>query len=294
MSASGNFGAPNTQIMSSKVNLKSRHGMQFPPNALHVGSWPKAWRSTHMKVLQRSNKVSKICCAQLSLTADSEPVTPRLEKGGEKKPCVPVSQLIPNSNEVMSLLSDICETISIAEFELKLDGFHLHVTRALLSSGVTDPRPPAPRQPPVPSVSAGTSTSSYTASKEPSPSNQVFTTSLALTKSGPLGIKSRALLERAADEGLVIIQSPKVGFFRRCRTIKGKRAPPASKEKQAVKEGQVVCYIEQLGWEAPIESDVSGEITKFLCEDGEPVGFGDPIIAVLPSFPGIKKLPAER
>ncbi|KAL9232030.1 hypothetical protein vseg_007179 [Gypsophila vaccaria] len=281
--------------MSSKVIVNSKYSMPFPPHALHVGSWSKAWvssLSTHMTASQRSSKISRICCAQSSLTADSEPVMSRLEKGGEKKLPGPVSQIVPNSNEVMSLLSDICDTTSIAEFELKLDGFHLHVTREL-SSAVTNSRPPSPPSPPVASASAATSTSSYTASKESALSDQVSTTSLAIAKSGPLGIKSRALLERAADEGLVIIQSPKVGFFRRCRTIKGRRAPPACKEKQIVKEGQVVCYVEQLGWEAPIESDVSGEVTKFLCEDGEPVGFGDPIIAILPSFPGIKKLAAE-
>uniref|UniRef100_A0A3N7EMK9 Lipoyl-binding domain-containing protein n=1 Tax=Populus trichocarpa TaxID=3694 RepID=A0A3N7EMK9_POPTR len=82
----------------------------------------------------------------------------------------------------------------------------------------------------------------------------------------------------------------KVGFFRRSRTIKGKRAPPSCKEKQIIKEGQVLCYIEQLGGELPIESDISGEVIKILREDGEPVGYGDALIAILPSFPGIKKL----
>ncbi|XP_074285186.1 uncharacterized protein LOC141610825 [Silene latifolia] len=276
------LGVPNTQMICQKIIHKSNYCMPFPPHVVQAGSWVKAWRPSHMVVSQRSNKASTLS----SSVTENEPVATVLEKGeGEKTRPRPASQLIPNSNEVMSLLSDICDTTSIAEFELKLDGFHLHVTRAL--SGVIDP----PSPPPVPSVS--TSTNSNTYSKEPVLNDQVSTTSLAITKTGPLGIKSRALLDRAADEGLVVIQSPKVGFFRRCRTIKGKRAPPACKEKQTVKEGQVICYIDQIGWEAPIESDVSGEVLKFLCEDGEPVGFGDPIIAILPSFPGIKKLPAE-
>nr|CAD1824311.1 unnamed protein product [Ananas comosus var. bracteatus] len=105
-------------------------------------------------------------------------------------------------------------------------------------------------------------------------------------KSSPGGIQR--ILDTASDEGLVILQSPKVGYFRRSRTIKGKRAPPSCKEKQEVKEGQVLCYIEQLGGEIPIESDVSGEVIKILREDGEPVGYGDALIAILPSFPGIK------
>ncbi|KAH9625047.1 hypothetical protein KSS87_020800 [Heliosperma pusillum] len=279
---SGSLGVPNTQIICQKAIHKSNYCMPFRPHVVQAGSWVKTWRPAHMAVSLRSNKASTLS----SLVTENEPVATVLEKGeGEKTRPRPVSQLIPNSNEVMSLLSDICDTTSIAEFELKLDGFHLHVTRAL-SAVINSPSPP-----PVPSVSTSTSSSAY--SKEPASNDQVSTTSLAISKTGPLGIKSRALLERAADEGLVVIQSPKVGFFRRCRTIKGKRAPPACKEKQTVKEGQVICYIEQLGWEAPIESDVSGEILKFLCEDGEPVGYGDPIIAILPSFPGIKMLPAE-
>ncbi|XWS11828.1 hypothetical protein CRYUN_Cryun37aG0034500 [Craigia yunnanensis] len=38
------------------------------------------------------------------------------------------------------------------------------------------------------------------------------------------------------------------------------------------------------------KSDVSGEVIKILREDGDPVGYGDALIALLPSFPGIKKL----
>ncbi|XWS11739.1 hypothetical protein CRYUN_Cryun37aG0025900 [Craigia yunnanensis] len=37
-------------------------------------------------------------------------------------------------------------------------------------------------------------------------------------------------------------------------------------------------------------SDVSGEVIKILREDGDPVGYGDALIALLPSFLGIKKL----
>lgn len=76
--------------------------------------------------------------------------------------------------------------------------------------------------------------------------------SLPISKSALLLGQSQTLLDRAADEGLMILQSPKVrskvkffyflkilalkvnimqvGFFRRSRTIKGKRAPPSCKE----------------------------------------------------------------
>ncbi|KAJ8560677.1 hypothetical protein K7X08_022537 [Anisodus acutangulus] len=82
-------------------------------------------------------------------------------------------------------------------------------------------------------------------------------TSLAITKTSPPSDGIQTMIDKAADEGSVIIQSPRVGYFRRSRTIKGKRAPPSCKEKQQVKEGQ---------------SDVSGEVIKILREDGDPVG----------------------
>ncbi|XP_065619477.1 uncharacterized protein LOC111983110 [Quercus suber] len=186
------------------------------------------------------------------------------------------NQLIPNSSEVESLLTKLCDTTSIAEFELKLDGFRLYVMRDL--NGKIES---LPSQIPTPvSVSATAE----------APGNGSVSTSLVISKPVPSSGSIQTLLEKAADEGLAILKSPRVGCFRRSRTIKGKRAPPPCKEKQIVKEGQVLCYIEQLGGELPIESDVSGEVIKILREDGDPVGYGDALIAILPSFPGIKKL----
>lgn len=248
---------------------------------IQAGSRQKLWRHSALVMSQRSHRESSICCAQSSSVTENEPAASGLEVREEQRGFSGsvVSQLIPNSDQVNFLLTEICDTTSIAEFELKLNGFHLHVTRAL-SAGV-EPPPPPPDY---------VSTSANTIAETPSLNGPVSPSSLAITKAGPLELTSSTLLERAADEGFAIIQSPKVGFFRRSRTIKGKRAPPACKEKQVVKEGQVICYIEQLGGEIPVESDVSGEITKILCKEGEPVGYGDAIIAILPSFPGIKKL----
>ncbi|XP_061980796.1 uncharacterized protein LOC133701044 isoform X3 [Populus nigra] len=149
------------------------------------------------------------------------------------------SQLIPNSSE--------------------LGGFRLYVMRDLTEKNepTSQPLPPPPL-----AVTVKTTTDS-------SDLNGSASTSLAISKQEPSfwGIKS--FLDRAADEGLMILQSPRVGFFRRSRTIKGKRAPPSCKEKQIIKEGQVLCYIEQLGGELPIESDISGEVIKILREDGD-------------------------
>ncbi|XP_027124817.1 uncharacterized protein [Coffea arabica] len=183
------------------------------------------------------------------------------------------SKLILNSFEVESLIKEVCDTTSIAELELKLGGFRLYVMRNLAV--------PTPASAPI---------SVNTAIDVPNENGSASSTSLAISKSEPSPSDIQTSLVKAADEGLVMLQSPRVGFFRRSRTIKGKRAPPSCKKKQQVKEGQVLCFIEQLGGEIPIESDVSGEVVKILREDGEPVGYGDALIAILPSFPGIKNL----
>ncbi|KAL1565064.1 biotin carboxyl carrier protein of acetyl-CoA carboxylase-like isoform X3 [Salvia divinorum] len=187
-----------------------------------------------------------------------------------------VSTLIPNAFEVESLLTILCDTTSIAEFELKLGGFRLYVSRDLAEQS-------APLQIPSPVTAHAVVETSAANGSASSPS-------LALSIPASAQGGGQSLLDKAADEGLVILQSPRVGNFKRSRTIKGKKAPPSCKEKDEVKEGQVLCYIEQLGGEIPIESDISGEVVKILKKDGEPVGYGDALIAVLPSFPGIKKL----
>eukprot|EP00258_Populus_trichocarpa_P001000 XP_002299605.2 uncharacterized protein LOC7478118 isoform X2 [Populus trichocarpa] len=192
------------------------------------------------------------------------------------------SQLIPNSSEIESLVTEICNTTSVAELELKLGGFRLYVRRDLTEKN-KDTHQPLPAPPASLAVTVKTTT-------DASDLNGSVSTSLAISKQEPSSGGIISFLDRAADEGLMILQSPRVGFFRRSRTIKGKRAPPSCKEKQIVKEGQVLCFIEQLGGELPIETDISGEVIRILREDGEPVGYGDALIAILPSFPGIKKL----
>ncbi|KAL0441609.1 UNVERIFIED_CONTAM: Biotin carboxyl carrier protein of acetyl-CoA carboxylase [Sesamum radiatum] len=227
-------------------------------------------------VLSCGSKKPIFVCRSSASEADSNANVE--DNSEETKSTDGISTLVPNGLEVESLLTVLCDTTSIAQFELKLGGFRLYVSRNLAEQS-------APPQPPVPAP-VTTQTVVETASSNGSASSS----SLALWKPDAYSVGVQTLLDKAADEGLAILQSPRVGYFRRSRTIKGKRAPPSCKEKDIVKEGQVLCYIEQLGGQLPVESDVSGEVVKILVEDGDPVGYGDSLIAVLPSFPGIKKL----
>ncbi|KAE8718428.1 Ran BP2/NZF zinc finger-like superfamily protein isoform 1 [Hibiscus syriacus] len=239
--------------------------------------WLRQRPIRYASLVRRSEKAFSIGCGP---TLGTQATTNLADDSEETKTSGLTSQLIPNSSGVESLVRTVCDTISVAEFELKLGGFRLYLVRDL--AGKSEPPPAIANSPPV--------TVSTNKNVEAPVSNGPISTSLAITK--PLSSSGRieSFLDKAADEGLVILQSPMVGFFRRSRTIKGKRTPPSCKEKQIVKEGQVLCYIEQLGGEIPIESDASGEVIKILREDGDSVGYGDALIAILPSFPGIMKL----
>ncbi|PIA37574.1 hypothetical protein AQUCO_03000265v1 [Aquilegia coerulea] len=233
-----------------------------------VRAWTRknALSFTGVKLSKRSANPSAVSC-----TPSSDKTASNLEVGLEaKKPVAIESQIIPTSFE-------ICETASIAEFELKFNGFRLYVTRNL--AGKTTHSPPS--TPPSDNTSIVV--------QAPASNGSVSGHSLAISKPTPSG-ENRTMLEKATDEGLVILNSPRVGIFRRSRTIKEKRLPPPCQENQSVKEGQAVCYIEQLGGEIPVETNVAGEVVKILKEDGDSVGYGDALMKILPSFPGIKKL----
>ncbi|KAL3824312.1 hypothetical protein ACJIZ3_020341 [Penstemon smallii] len=270
MAACG-FGASGLKI--TNLDLGSLRPQLSTLQPLHCLRTPNFGHIDGLVLSHRSRKAI-IGCRSSALDADS-PATADLEGNSEEpKSSDAVSALIPNSFEVESLLTVLCDTTSIAEFELKLGGFRLYVTRDLAEQSAT-PEPPVPV---------------HTVVEIPGLNGSASSSSLALSKPAPSSVGAQTFIDKAADEGLVILQSPMVGYFRRCRTIKGKKAPPSCKEKDAVKEGQVLCYIEQLGGEIPIESDISGEVVKILKQDGAPVGYGDALIALLPSFPGIKKL----
>ncbi|KAF9594706.1 hypothetical protein IFM89_034491 [Coptis chinensis] len=76
-----------------------------------------------------------------------------------------------------------------------------------------------------------------------------------------------ASLEASGSNGYVLVSSP---------------------TGDVIKEGQIIGYLDQFGTELPVKSDVAGEVLKLLFSDGEAIGYGDPLLAVLPSFHGIK------
>ncbi|KAE8705109.1 transducin family protein [Hibiscus syriacus] len=263
---SGSIGAPNIIIPKLCFEKAIVDNSKLKNDRVWLRKRPIRYAS----LVRSSEKALSFGCGP---TVETQATTNVAEDSEETKTAGLTSQLIPNSSGVESLIRDVCDTTSIAELELKLNGFRLYIVRDLAGKSV-----------PLPAIASPPDSVSTNKTVEAPESNGAVATSLDITKPQSSSGRVQSFLDKAADEGLVILQSPMVGFFRRSRTIKGKRTPPSCKEKQIVKEGQVLCYIEQLGGEIPIESDVSGEVIKILKEDGDSVGYGDALIALLPSF----------
>lgn len=73
------------------------------------------------------------------------------------------------------------------------------------------------------------------------------------------------------------IKSPMVGTF---YLTPSPGASPYVEIGQTVKKGDVICIIEAMKVMNEIRADSSGQITKILVENGQPVEFGQPLFAI--------------
>src|ERR1700681_2182889 len=79
-----------------------------------------------------------------------------------------------------------------------------------------------------------------------------------------------------ADD-LHVIKSPIVGTF---YAAPNPEAGPFVKVGDMVEAGQTVCIIEAMKLMNEIEADISGEVTRILVENGQPVEYGEPLFAL--------------
>ncbi|KAJ6322569.1 hypothetical protein OIU77_012415 [Salix suchowensis] len=185
---------------------------------------------------------------------------------------------------IMALVLEVCDETEIAELKLKVGDFEMHLKRNVgaAKAPLISSTPPPPIPTPPMEISAAVSPSPSPSPSKSSVEKSTPFTNVSFGKSSKL-----AALEASGASGYVLVASPTVGSFRRNRTVKGKKQPPICKEGDMIKEGQVIGYLDQFGTELPVKSDVAGEVLKLLFNDGDAVGYGDPLIAVLPSFHGI-------
>ncbi|KAL2541816.1 hypothetical protein Adt_02794 [Abeliophyllum distichum] len=191
--------------------------------------------------------------------------------------------MFPNGFE--ALLTEVCEETKIAELKVKFGGFQMHMKRNIQIAPTPAPIVSPTSAPPVPSKPMNESAPAASPPSPPKSSAEKINPFANVSASKATKL---AALEASGSSGYVILSSPQVGSFRRAKTLKGKKQPPACKEGDVIKEGQIVGFLDQFGTELPVRSDVAGEVLKILYDDGEAVGYGDPLVAVLPSFHGIQ------
>ncbi|XP_028792767.1 uncharacterized protein LOC114748503 [Neltuma alba] len=247
----------------------SRLNFQWLANGeKHLSSQFK-WKRT-LITCAKSTETIKASKLDASLSSSSQ-------DSSEKKP---LQTTFPHGFEALVL--EVCDETEIAELKLKVGEFEMNLKRNI--GAATAPMPiVSPGTPlPIPTQAVVESAPASPPPKSSSEKNSPFV-NVSLEKSSKL-----ASLEASGNNTFVLISSPTVGSFRRGRTVKGKRQPPICKEGDIIKEGQVIGYLDQFGTELPVKSDVAGEVLKLLYEDGEAVGYGDPLAAVLPAFHDIK------
>ncbi|THG10597.1 hypothetical protein TEA_012344 [Camellia sinensis var. sinensis] len=237
--------------------------------AVHNATWPTLSRS-HIQGLTFGGSIpirregmvvscikasETVVAAKSDVPSDSQPQRP-LEKNGQRRATFP--------NGFEELVLEVCDETEIAELKLKVGDFEMHLKRNIGAAHAPLPvvspttPPPIPSKPMIESAAASPPTPLPKSSTEKiSPFSNV-----SVEKSSKL-----AALEASGASGYVLMSSP---------------------TGDVIKEGQVIGFVDQFGTELPVKSDVAGEVLKLLFNDGEAVGYGDPLIAVLPSFHGIE------
>ena len=82
-------------------------------------------------------------------------------------------------------------------------------------------------------------------------------------------------VELAENERL--ITSPMVGTFYRAASPDG---TPFVEEGDSVRKGQTLCLIEAMKMMNEIEAEVAGRVVKVLCENAQPVEYGQPLVVI--------------
>ena len=153
-------------------------------------------------------------------------------------------------------LIELLEKSNIGELEIKEGEESVRISS----------KPPAPVtmvQPGMPMVAPNVTNPPPTA-----PSTAVETNQTAQTESTP-----------PETEGH-IIKSPMVGTFYRSPSPD---ASPFVEVGKQVKPGDTLCIIEAMKMMNQIEADTAGIVKEILLDDGQPVEFNQPLIAIEPS-----------
>jgi acetyl-CoA carboxylase biotin carboxyl carrier protein len=89
------------------------------------------------------------------------------------------------------------------------------------------------------------------------------------------GTKAAGKIDLAPNQKL--IESPMVGTFYRAASPD---SAPFVEEGSSVRKGQPLCIIEAMKMMNEIAAPVSGRVVRILCENGQPVEYGQPLVVL--------------
>jgi acetyl-CoA carboxylase biotin carboxyl carrier protein len=108
--------------------------------------------------------------------------------------------------------------------------------------------------------------------------------------SGAAPAPAKIAIKRAAENGAGaartppaladnqrLVASPMVGTFYRAASPD---ATPFVEENDSVRKGQTLCIIEAMKMMNEIEAEAGGRIVRVLCENGQPVEYGQPLMVL--------------
>ncbi|MEA2650025.1 MAG: acetyl-CoA carboxylase biotin carboxyl carrier protein [Candidatus Binataceae bacterium] len=81
----------------------------------------------------------------------------------------------------------------------------------------------------------------------------------------------------AIAENQKLVVSPMVGTFYRAASPD---SDPFVEEGDSVRKGQALCIIEAMKMMNEIEADAGGRIVRILCENGQPIEYGQPLMVL--------------
>ncbi len=93
---------------------------------------------------------------------------------------------------------------------------------------------------------------------------------------GPISDARPAAAQELAP-GHRYVQSPMVGTFYRAVSPD---SDPFVEEGDSVRKGQALCIIEAMKMMNEIEAEIGGKLVKILCENGQPVEYGQPLMVI--------------
>lgn len=167
-------------------------------------------------------------------------------------------------NELRQLLITISQT-DITEFALKSDDFELTIRKQSSVSGGT------------PSLGATEDNIKATPPAVTAASTQQ---ELEPSLSAPVANVQTPVSAPPMEQKFVEVISPMVGTFYRA-PAPGEAAFVEVGDR--IRLGQTVCIIEAMKLMNEIETEVSGQVTLILVQDGEPIEYGQPLMRINPN-----------